>query len=80
MANVQPNTSHPAIVARFEGADSRERYLRVERDRVIWETDSALATSFPSLRDASRAAFRLPAAWRAFGLPALADLPPHAAA
>lgn len=66
-------TPRCAIVARFEGDESHEKYLRVERDDVFWETDSARATPFPSLREASRAAFRLPSAWRAFGLPLIAE-------
>ena len=79
MAQAQPIASHPAVVARFEGADSHELYLRVEQNGVRWEADSALATAFPSLRDASRAALRLPAAWRAFGVPATPGHLLHAA-
>lgn len=69
MPQTQSIAPHCAIVARFEGCGSDERYLRVEDDAVFWETDCARATPFPSLREASRAAFRLPSTWRAFGLP-----------
>ncbi|MGA0604062.1 hypothetical protein ACO2Q3_25380 [Caulobacter sp. KR2-114] len=80
MLQQQPKAPHPAIVARFEGGGAHEKYLRLEPSGgVVWEDDSARATSFGSLTEASRAAFRLPAVWRAFGVPMIPDHLSHAA-
>ncbi|HWA60025.1 MAG TPA: hypothetical protein VG939_01555 [Caulobacteraceae bacterium] len=63
--------AHKAIVAKAalsaRGADS---YLRFgDNGAVFWESDPTKATAFESMREAARAALRLPAALRAFGLP-----------
>ena len=50
-------------------------YLYVTADGgVRWVRDPCAATAFLSMRDATRAAVRLPARLRAFGLPRGAEL------
>ena len=41
---------------------------------VRWVHDATAATAFPTMRDATRAAVRLPARHRAFGLPRGAEI------
>ena len=54
-------------------------YLFVTADGgVRWVRDPVAATAFPSMRDATRVAVRLPARLRAFGLPRGAELAVHA--
>ena len=63
--------AHAAIVAKGGsiGAEA-SAYLRLDAaTRPAWVADPALATAFPSMRDAARAALRLPSADRAYGLP-----------
>jgi hypothetical protein len=64
------STPHDAIVARpAAGADGAASYLRLDdAGRPSWIGDPADATAFVSMREAARAAFRLPASFRAFGL------------
>jgi hypothetical protein len=59
-----------AVVARATGAAAfGDRYLVLaESGRFEWTTDPRLATAFASMREAARAALRLPATLRAFGL------------
>jgi hypothetical protein len=45
----------------------------------MWTKDPQAATQFPSMREAARAAIRLPSALRAYGLPRVRDLPVRAA-
>lgn len=60
----------PAIVARNPIGVEEPRYLQWGgRGDPNWVADPASATAFPSLRDATRAATRLPSGLRAFGLP-----------
>ena len=70
-----PNPSEPlrpgAIVAR---PGQTESYLRLtELGQPTWIGDPLSATPFASMREAARAAFRLPAALRAYGLPLSAE-------
>ncbi len=67
---------HTAIVARPAiYADENDRYLRFDdRGEATWTLDPADATSFDSMREAARAAFRLPASFRAYGLPRSVEL------
>lgn len=44
---------------------------------VSWTDDVEAATPFNSMREAMRAAFRLPGAYRAFGLPLRTELSAH---
>jgi len=63
--------AHPAIVAKGGsiGAEAAGYLTMDASGRPIWVTDPALATAFPSMRDATRAALRLPSSDRAYGLP-----------
>jgi hypothetical protein len=70
------STPHDAIVTRpAGGTDGAARYLRLDADgRASWIGDPADATAFVSMREAARAAFRLPASERAYGLPRSVEL------
>jgi len=70
------STPHDAIVARpASGPDGDASYLRLGEDgQASWTGDPAGATTFGSMREAARAAFRLPASFRAFGLPRSVEL------
>ena len=65
-----------AIVARpAAGADAHDSYLQLNADgQPSWTRDPASATPFASMREAARAAFRLPASVRAYGLPRSVEL------
>jgi len=59
---------YAAVVSKSIG-DSAE-YLRLDAQGApVWVRDPSFATPFPSMKDAARAALRLPSALRAFGLP-----------
>jgi hypothetical protein len=60
---------HPAIVARTTLGDAKASYLQWPTiGRPNWVSDPASATTFPSMREATRMATRLPSGLRAFGL------------
>ena len=63
--------SRPALVCRAPlGALGQDQYLRLsEEGAPFWTEDPSGATAFDSLREATRAAMRLPSGLRAFGLP-----------
>lgn len=66
----------PAVVTRapIHPWDPNQ-YLRVSADGPeSWTSDPAAATAFASMREAARAALRLPSALRAFGLPLQAEI------
>jgi len=67
-----------ALVCRApSGTPGREQYLRMTDDGVVyWIDDQDAATPFASLREATRAALRLPGSLRAFGLPLAISPPP----
>lgn len=71
-----------ALVAKGDGAEIRKsRYLCMGPEgAAIWVEDPAGATIFPSMREATRAALRLPANLRAYGLPRSSELSFRAAA
>jgi hypothetical protein len=64
--DLHPSPRHrPAVVSKGVGGG----YLRLEPSGVTsWVEDPALATTFESMRDATRMALRLPAGMRAFGM------------
>ena len=64
-------TPRSALVCRAPvGVHGHEQYLRMTDDGVIyWIDDQDGATPFASMREATRAALRLPGSLRAFGLP-----------
>ena len=65
--------AHAAVVSKA-AADGAE-YLRLDAEGApVWVRDPSFATAFPSMRDAARAALRLPSALRAFGLPLEVEL------
>lgn len=68
--------SSPAVVARAPVRPSEpNQYLRVTADASeSWTLDPAAATAFASMREAARAALRLPGALRAFGLPLQSEM------
>ena len=65
-----------AIVARpVTSAAEPDCYLRLDdRGQPSWTRDPADATPFDSMREAARAAFRLPASLRAYSLPRAVEL------
>jgi hypothetical protein len=69
-----------AVVSRAPvGAYAPVQYLTVRDGASDWTADLAAATTFASMREATRAALRLPSATRAFGLPLQSEiiLQPH---
>ena len=62
--------THPALVSRANLRDRDEpSYLQLTpTGQTAWTPDAAAATAFPSMREATRAAMRLPANLRAFSL------------
>jgi hypothetical protein len=76
MSMHQAVNAHTAIVAcPVTTGAATARYLRLASDgAVAWEADPEMATPFESMREAARAALRLPGALRAFGLPRHAEL------
>lgn len=67
---------HAAIVSRSDvGPLARGRYLQLTGSGAsCWTDDAEAATAFESMREALRAAVRLPAALRAYGVPRHAEL------
>jgi hypothetical protein len=63
--------SSPAIVTRAPIRPwEPNQYLRITANQPEgWTLDPAAATAFASMREATRAALRLPSGLRAFGLP-----------
>ena len=61
----------PALVTNAStGADQRDRYLFLTPlGQVVWVDNPEAATTFGSMREATRMAMRLPSSLRAFGLP-----------
>jgi hypothetical protein len=72
----QAAQARPALVARAHVmADDADGYLLLTpAGAPLWTSDPAAATTFGSMRDATRAAARLPSAYRAFGLPLRAEI------
>jgi hypothetical protein len=61
---------NPAIVARTPIRADEPCYLQwPTTGSPNWVADPLAATAFPSMREATRAATRLPSSLRAFGLP-----------
>lgn len=61
---------NPAIVARTTMGMDKPCYLQWPTvGSPNWVPHPAAATTFPSMREATRAATRLPSSLRAFGLP-----------
>jgi hypothetical protein len=65
-----------SIVARpILGGDEADSYLRLtELGGADWTRDPRVATSFESMKEAMRAAARLPSSMRAFGLPLRSEI------
>jgi hypothetical protein len=70
------HAQHPAIVARPAiHTDEPDSYLQLDgAGHANWTRDPESATSFVSMREAARAAFRLPSGLRAYGLPRSVEL------
>lgn len=66
----------PAVVTRAPVHPwEPNQYLRVSAEGpASWTSDPGAATAFASMREAARAALRLPSALRAFGLPLQAEV------
>lgn len=62
---------HTAVVTRpsVKADDPASYLLLTPQGRAAWTTDPSCATSFASMREATRMAMRLPSSLRAFGLP-----------
>ncbi|MFN3513961.1 MAG: hypothetical protein ACK41C_13005 [Phenylobacterium sp.] len=63
--------AHAALVTRTQSvADPRDSYLLLTPlGQAMWVDDPGAATTFDSMREATRAAMRLPANLRAYSLP-----------
>ena len=71
------HASHPALVSRQAalGVPAAGQYLQLgPTGAAAWTYDPTAATAFESMREAMRAATRLPCALRAFGIPRQAEL------
>lgn len=70
LIQVPVSISSEALVCRNPGfRETSDQYLRMTGDgAAVWTSDPQVATSFPSLREAARAAFRLPAGLKAYGV------------
>ncbi|HXQ12279.1 MAG TPA: hypothetical protein VN805_14885 [Caulobacteraceae bacterium] len=68
-----------AIVSRpLLRAKDPDLYLAIgSNGAVSWTNDVEAATAFDSMKEAMRAALRLPGAYRAFGLPLRTELSAH---
>jgi hypothetical protein len=68
--------AHAALVARRQlDPRAQGQYLQLSTESPPrWTTDPEAATAFESMREAARAAARLPAAICAYGLPREAEL------
>lgn len=69
MSNAPSLPAHPAMVMKSDYAERDSYLLLTAAGQAAWVADPGLATSFPSMREAARAAMRLPASLRAFGIP-----------
>ena len=73
-----PALAHPALVTRPCPEDDAPTYLQVSPlGYSVWVDDPQAATAFASMREAARAALRLPSGVRAFGLPREPELALH---
>lgn len=72
MSNARETACPAAIVARPGAGDTY--LLLTPLGQASWTGDPQSATPFASMREAARAAFRLPANVRAYGLPLAAEL------
>jgi hypothetical protein len=70
---------NPAIVARPPlRASDADQYLMLTPKGAAWTTDPNSATPFESMKEAMRAAMRLPSGVRAFGLPLRSEIGAYA--
>jgi hypothetical protein len=77
MSNMQVHRSAVVSRAPVQPWDA-QRYLQLTgAGPANWTSDPLAATAFESMREATRAALRLPGALRAFGLPLPAALGPE---
>lgn len=62
--------SHPALVSRanLRDSDPATYLMLTPQGQADWTHDPATATTFESMREATRMAMRLPSALRAFSL------------
>ena len=69
----------PAVVSRTDARGAAPAsYLRLnEAGAAAWTGDPGQATTFASMREATRMALRLPAALRAYGLPRAPEMSLH---
>lgn len=67
---------NPAVVARpqIRPSDADQYLMLTALGAAAWTTDPRAATAFPSMREATRAALRLPSNLRAFGLPLRSEI------
>jgi hypothetical protein len=75
MTPSNPSPQNPALVSRpIERTNGAVQYLLLTADGAAWTGDPRAATAFASMREAMRAAVRLPSALRAFGMPLRTEL------
>jgi hypothetical protein len=75
-ADIHQASSQPAIVSRLVSpTKATSLYLQLTAESTpLWISDAEGATCFASMREATRAAARLPASTRAFGVLRQAEL------
>ena len=74
--SVQPATA--VVTTPCLKDDEPQRYLTVSPSgQLAWTEDPTAATAFASMRDATRAALRLPSTLRAFSLPREPEIVAH---
>jgi hypothetical protein len=64
---------HLAVVSRTPASARDEYLILTPKGATLWTADLAKATIFNSMREAARAALRLPSGHRAFSLPLGSD-------
>jgi len=81
MQDFQAPPVAPALVSKIDAAAAgagRGQYLFVTaKGQILWVEDPSTATAFPSMREATRVAMRLPSTLRAFGLPRQSEVSAH---
>jgi hypothetical protein len=69
------NAAAPEAIITRRPLDRENCYLVLDpKGSCTWTKDPVSATPFPSMREAARMALRLPAAFKAYGLPRSVEL------
>jgi hypothetical protein len=67
---------NPSVVIRppHWGAGGEQYLVQTPSGEFAWTPDLGVATTFESMKEATRAALRLPSTFRAFGMPLRSEL------